>query len=144
MRRMTIQGLELIKQYEGFSPVIYRCPAGYDTIGYGHLIRQGEDFAEGISPLWAEELLRRDVAESEHAVLRLIAVPLTDGQFDALVSFTFNLGAGALQRSSLRRAINRGEYDEAPEQLRRWVYANGKRLKGLVRRREAEIERFLA
>lgn len=144
MRRITTQGLELIKQYEGFSPVIYRCPAGYDTIGYGHLIRQGEDFAEGISQLWAQELLRRDVAESEHAVLRLIAMPLTDGQFDALVSFTFNLGAGALQRSSLRRVINRGEYDEAPEQLRRWVYANGKRLKGLVRRREAEIERFLA
>ena len=63
---------------------------------------------------------------------------LTDGQFDALVSFTFNLGSGALQRSTLRRKVNREEHDEVPEQFMRWVWAGGRRLRGLVRRREAE------
>ncbi len=71
--------------------------------------------------------------------LRLIKVPLTDGQFDALVSFTFNLGSGAFQRSTLRRKVNREEHDEAPEQFMRWVWAGGRRLRGLVKRREAEI-----
>jgi len=72
------------------------------------------------------------------AVLRLIDVPLTDGQYDALVSFTFNLGAGALQRSTLRRKANREQHVEVPKQLMRWVWAGGRKLKGLIRRREAE------
>jgi lysozyme len=72
------------------------------------------------------------------ALLRLINVPLTDGQFDALVSFTYNLGGGALQRSTLRRKINREEHTEVPEQFMRWVLAGGRKLKGLVRRHEAE------
>jgi lysozyme len=74
-----------------------------------------------------EELLRRDVQIAKNAVLRLIDVPLTDGQFDALVSFTVNLGAGALQRSTLRRKINRQAHSEVPEQLMRWVWAGGKK-----------------
>ena len=75
---------------------------------------------------------------AERAVLRLISVPLTDGQFDALVSFTFNLGAGALQRSTLRRKVNRGEHKGIPSELMKWVLAGGKRLPGLVRRRQEE------
>lgn len=71
-------------------------------------------------------------------MLRLISVPLTDGQFDALVSFTFNLGAGALQRSTLRRKVNRGEHQAVPAEFMKWVWAAGKRLPGLVRRRRAE------
>jgi lysozyme len=66
-------------------------------------------------------------------------VPLTDGQFDALVSFTFNLGSGALQRSTLRRKVNREEHDEVPEQFMRWVWAGGRKLRGLMRRREKEL-----
>lgn len=95
-------------------------------------------FKNGISPEAGEALLIKDVLSAEQAVLRLIHVPLRDGQFDALVSFTFNLGSGALQRSTLRRKVNREEHHEAPEQLMRWVWAGGRRLKGLKRRRAAE------
>ena len=75
---------------------------------------------------------------AERAVLRLIRVPLEDGRFDALSSFTFNLGTGALQRSTLRRKVNREEHDAVPAEFRRWVWAGGRKLKGLIRRREAE------
>lgn len=137
MRHITQDGIDLIKRFEGFSSTVYICPAGYPTIGYGHLVRSGESYTE-ISETEAEELLRKDVESAERAVLRLVNVPLTDGQFDALVSFTFNLGSGALQRSTLRRKVNRQAHSEVPEQLMRWVWARGKRLKGLVKRRESE------
>jgi lysozyme len=84
------------------------------------------------------ELLRIDAQIAEAAVVRLIRVPLTDGQFDALVSFTFNLGAGALQRSTLRRRANRGEHEAAAGEFKKWIWAAGKRLPGLVTRRRAE------
>ena len=140
MRHVTEAGLNLIKRFEGFSHTIYICPAGYPTIGYGHLVLEHEQdqFATGITQAEATELLRKDVRIAERAVLRLISVLLTDGQFDALVSFTFNLGAGALQRSTLRRKVNRGEHESVPAELMKWVLAAGKRLPGLVRRRLAE------
>ncbi len=93
-------------------------------------------FADGIDETEAEVLLRRDVKTAERAVLRLIRVPLEDGRFDALCSFTFNLGSGALQRSTLRRKANREEHGAVPTEFRRWVWAGGRKLKGLVRRRE--------
>ena len=138
MRHITQDGVDLIKRFEGFSQTVYFCPAGLRTVGYGHVVRPHEDFTSGITEQQAVELLRRDVAVAERAVLRLITVPLTDGQFDALVSFTYNLGGGALQRSTLRRKVNRQEHVLVPEQLMRWVWANGRRLKGLVRRRKYE------
>lgn len=138
MRHITQDGIDLIKRFEGFSRTVYFCPAGYPTIGYGHVVKDGEDFSNGIMEGEAEELLRLDAVIAERAVLRLINVRLTDGQFDALVSFTYNLGGGALQRSTLRRKINREEHAEVPEQFMRWVWAGGRKLKGLVRRREAE------
>ena len=140
MRHVTQDGINLIKRFEGFESKIYLDAAGLPTIGYGHLLRPGEAemFKNGISPEAGGALLIKDVLYAECAVLRLICVPLTDGQFDALVSFTFNLGSGALQRSTLRRKVNREEHDEAPEQFMRWVWAGGRRLRGLVRRREAE------
>lgn len=109
MRNITQSGLDLIKRFEGFVGNVYFCPAGYPTIGYGHVVKRSEDFSAGIDAVQAEELLRQDAVIAERAVLRLIKVPLTDGQFDALVSFTFNLGGGALQRSTLRRKVNREE-----------------------------------
>lgn len=144
MRQVTEIGLSLIKRFEGFSPTIYICPAGYSTIGYGHLVRPEERqlFRDGVSEVWASQLLSTDVHTAETAVLRLITVPLTDGQFDALVSFTFNLGSGALQRSTLRRSINRSQHSEVPAQLCRWVWAAGKRSSGLIRRRQAEARRY--
>ena len=140
MRHVTDDGLTLIKRFEGFVPEVYICPGGWPTIGYGHVVRddERERFVDGIDEAAAEELLRCDVGTAGRAVLRLICVPLADGQFDALSSFAFNLGAGALQRSTLRRKINRGEHDAVPREFRRWVWAGGRKLKGLVRRREAE------
>lgn len=143
MRHITQDGIDLIKRFEGFSPTVYICPAGYPTIGYGHLVRDHETFEE-ISQEEAEALLRIDVESAERAVLRLIKVPLTDGQFDALVSFTYNLGSGALQCSTLRRKVNRQAHAEVPEQLMRWVWAGGRKLKGLVRRRDTEAIRYVA
>jgi len=145
MRHITQEGLDLIKLFEGFSPTIYICPAGYATIGYGHVVRDGENdrFAAGIDQQEGEALLRQDVRWAELGVLRLINVPLTDGQFDALVSFTFNLGSGALQRSTLRRNVNREEHAQVPDQLIRWVWAGGRRLKGLMRRRKAEVGLYI-
>jgi GH24 family phage-related lysozyme (muramidase) len=140
MRHITQAGLDLIKQFEGFWPTVYICPAAYPTIGYGHVVKPHERkaFASGITTKQAESLLRQDVQTAERAVLRLITVPLTDGQFDALMSFTFNLGAGALQRSTLRRKVNRGDHTNVPPEFRKWVWAGGRKLEGLVRRREAE------
>lgn len=144
MCHVTEEGLNLIKRFEGFSHTIYICPAGYPTIGYGHvmLAHEREQFAAGITQAEATELLRKDVRIAERAVLRLISVPLTDGQFDALVSFTFNLGAGALQRSTLRLKVNRGEHESVPDQLIKWVWAGGTKSKGLYYRRKSEINLY--
>lgn len=144
MRHITRDGLNLIKEFEGFEPEIYLDAAGLPTIGYGHLIRKGEHemFKNGISESAAEALLAKDVWAAESAVLRLIRVPLRDSQFDALVSFTFNLGGGALQRSTLRRKVNREEHEEVPHEFMRWVWAGGRKLKGLVRRRFTEAELY--
>ena len=146
MRHISRQGLDLICRFEGFSPIIYMCPAGYPTIGYGHLITEAnkEQFLDGVDEDEALDLLRQDVIVAERAVLRLISVPLTQGQFDALVSFTFNLGGGALQRSTLRRKLNRGDYDAVPTELMKWVWAGGRKLKGLVARRRSEVILFSA
>ena len=144
-RHITPMGVEIIKRFEGFSAVPYLCPAGYLTIGYGHVIRGAESRSYGSAALsegQADSLLRQDIEEAEQAVMRLIAVALTDGQFDALVSFTFNLGAGALQRSTLRRKINREEYESAAEEFYRWIWAGGKKLPGLMARRAAEARRY--
>ena len=80
---------------------------------------------------------------AERSVLRLISVSLTNGQFDALVSFTFNLGSGALQRSTLRRKVNREEHADVPTEFMKWVWAGGRKLKGLVKRRQAETLLYL-
>ncbi len=146
MRHITKDGIELIQQFEGFSPMIYLDAAGLPTIGYGHLLREGEEaiFRRGISHEAAIALLIKDVQAAERAVLRLIRVPLTDGQFDALVSFTFNLGNGALQRSTLRRKINREEHHDVPAEFAKWVWAGGRKLKGLIRRRATESSLYQA
>ena len=144
---MTDEGLDLIKLYEGYSSSPYLCPAQHWTIGYGAIWgmddkRVTEDHPD-INEDQADYLLRRDVKKSEMAVLRHIRVPLEDGQFNALCSFVFNLGSGALQSSTLRRKINRGDYIGASNEFPRWVYAGGRKLKGLVRRREHERLMFI-
>lgn len=139
--RLSQAGLDLIKSFEGYRAHVYRDIAGKPTIGYGHLVRQGESF-DYLDRQESEVLLRKDVASAEGAVNRLIAVPLHQWQFDALVSFTFNLGGGALQRSALRRVVNREEHDAVPAEFAKWRMAGGKISKGLIRRRAAEAELY--
>jgi lysozyme len=141
--RASAACIGLIKRFEGFSSTAYYCPAGYLTIGYGHVLN-AENTMGTISESEAEILLMQDIRYAERAMGRLIVTPLTQGQHDALVSFTFNLGAGALQRSTLRRKINAGLHEEIPTELMRWVYAGGKKLAGLVRRRQAEANLYMA
>lgn len=136
-------GLALIKHYEGFSPTAYLCAGGVRTIGYGHLLRVGRHVHEPLTQEAAHQLLAEDVKHAEKAITRLIQVPLTQGQFDALVSFTFNLGAGAFQRSGLRQKVNRAEHGQVPEEFMKWVWAGGRRLRGLVVRRKAEAALYL-
>lgn len=134
--RTSENGLALIRRFEGFSATPYRCPAGYLTVGYGHVIKT-EQFPT-ITVETAERLLAQDVYIAEGAVGRLISEKLNQNQWDALASFTFNLGAVALQRSALRACINRGDHAGAAEQFGRWVYAGGRKLPGLITRRNAE------
>ncbi len=138
LRQVTREGRELIEAFEGFSPTVYICPAGYPTVGYGHVVLPGEAFDRPLTQAEADDLLSRDLPRYEWAVCRLIGVPLSDPCYDALVSFTFNLGEGALQASTLRRLINAGHLEEAGPQFDRWVMAGAQKLPGLVRRRAAE------
>lgn len=135
--------LTIIKKFEGFSPVPYRCAAGVLTVGFGHRIQPGERFAR-ITEEQAERLLRQDLGLAEAAVLMYVRVPLTDDQYNALVSLTFNIGHAALADSTLLRELNKGNYDAIPAEMQRWVFASGKKNKGLMRRRTAEAELFLA
>jgi len=138
-------GAQFIARFEGFRGELYDDAAGHCTIGYGHLVHHGgcngtesAEFRTGISKERALELLADDAAEAAKAVVERVTVPLAQHQLDALVSFVFNLGAGAFAESTLLRELNAGHYDAVPPQLDRWVKAGGKTLQGLVRRREAE------
>lgn len=126
----------------------YHDPVGYPTIGYGHLLSRVRWEAlskyPAISKDEASALLRADIGKAARSVMRLIKSPLTENQFAALIDFTFNVGAGNLEISTLRRLVNRQEYEAAAEQFSRWVYAAGVKLPGLVRRRAAERSLFLA
>jgi lysozyme len=133
-------GIELIKRFEGLRTNAYRCPAGVWTIGYGHTRTAKPGMM--ISHQQAEELLKKDLSFFEDAVTRLVKVPLTQGQYDALVSFAYNCGVEALRVSSLLRYLNKGEYNLAALQFSRWTRANGKVLPGLVSRRADEYELF--
>ena len=133
-------GLDLIKQFEGLYLNAYRCPAGVPTIGYGHTA--GVAMGQTITQQQADDFLRRDVRQFERAVSRLVHVPLTQGQFDALVSFTYNLSAANLGNSTLLRLLNAGDYKGAAAQFDRWTKAGGKELPGLVKRRAAERALF--
>ena len=138
-RPVSNDGVELVKFFEGFSAAVYICPAGYPTIGYGHLVtdadRAAGRYTDTISKDEATELLARDLQVSEWAVCRLITTPLTDPCYAALVSFTFNLGGGALQASTMRRLINAGRLEDASAEFPKWVFAGAQKLPGLVKRR---------
>ena len=149
--------IEQIKKDEGVRSRPYQCPALLWTVGVGHVIdphhakvkladRKQLPIPAGwdrvLSAAEIDEILRKDLNRFEAGVLRLIKVKLTQGQFDALVSFSFNVGLGNLQNSTLRMKINRGDYEGAAEQFLVWTKAGGKVLKGLVIRRTHEKEMF--
>lgn len=131
-----------IKQFEGCELTAYRCSAGVLTIGYGHT---GSDVQEGmaISQSDAEKLLIDDLTEFQDELAPLVSVPVTEGQFIALMSFVFNLGISAFKRSTLRRELNVGNVNRAADEFLKWVNAGGKPVIGLQRRRAAERELFL-
>ena len=134
------KGLDLIKSFEGLRLSAYKDVVGVVTIGYG--TTAGVKMGDTITKERAEELLREDVKRFEDQVLRLVKVPLTQGQLDALVSFTYNLGAANLGNSTLLRLLNAGDYKGAAAQFDRWTKAGGKELPGLVKRRAAERALF--
>jgi lysozyme len=138
--QLSAAGLGLIKRSEGFRGQAYLDLAGFPTIGFGHRLQAHESFPSGVSPARAEELLVADVSQAEQAVHRLVKVALTQGQFDALTDFCFNLGAGRLASSTLLVALNAGRYEAARVQLLRWDRAAGEVNASLKARREAEFQ----
>lgn len=134
-------GIELIKKYEGYSLTAYKCPAGIWTIGYGHIRTAKEGLT--ITHNRASELLRADLRRFEAGVARWVLVPLEQHQFDALVSFVYNVGLGNFRSSTLLKYLNDGHYTEAAHQLLDWNRANGRILDGLTSRRYAERKMFL-
>tara|TARA_R110002124_G_scaffold88586_7_gene227250 strand:+ start:140 stop:592 length:453 start_codon:yes stop_codon:yes gene_type:complete len=137
------KGLALIKYFEGVRAKPYRCPAGYWTIGVGHLITRNVELPDSwnrrLDPNEIDALLKKDLRKFENGVLRLLYPKQpTQFEFDALVSFSFNLGLGCFQRSTVRSAFKRGNKKRAGEVLLKYCYAGGRKLKGLIRRRIAE------
>lgn len=136
---LSEQGVSFIARFEGFSSNIYLDAVKKPTIGYGHLIKGGETFPSGgISQEEALDLLAKDAEIASRAIRKYTKVKLTQAQFDALVSFAFNVGNGAFQKSTLLKKLNAGNYAEVPSELMRWNKAGGKVLDGLTRRRREE------
>jgi len=141
--KVSTEGTELIKHFEGSYATPYKCPGGYWTVGVGHLISRNSllpnSWNRTLSNDEINELLRRDLERFELGVIRLLyPVKPTQSEFDALVSFSFNLGLGCFQRSTVRSAFRRGDKKRAGEVLLRYCRAGGRKLKGLIRRRIAE------
>lgn len=134
--------IEKLMEMEGLRLEAYRDAAGVLTIGYGHTkgVREGDR----ISAYWAKELLRQDVEEVANLVNGL-NVARTEGQLDALTSFAFNVGFGRLCRSTLLKVIRwGGSRNQIKREFKRWVFADGKKLRGLEKRREWEVKRFFS
>jgi lysozyme len=153
--RLSEAGLAHLVRLEGLRLQMYRDSAGYPTIGIGHLLTARElatgvilldgapvMWRDGITEAEAHAICQQDVAWAVKAVRQSVQVPLQPHQFDALVSFTFNVGPGAFGGSTLLRRLNAGDYAAVPEQLMRWVYLGTpkKKSRGLENRRKAEAE----
>jgi len=133
-------GIDLIKHFEGCETEAYLCPAGVPTIGYGHI--KGVQMGDSITEAQAHEMLVEELDEYESYINDLVTVSLNQNQFDAMVSWVYNLGGGNLKASTLLKVLNSGDYNGVPEQIMRWNKAGGKVLEGLTRRRQAEADLF--
>lgn len=140
--KISAKGISLIKSYEGLELEAYQCPAGVWTIGYGHT--KGVRPRMSIDEKTAEKYLLQDLGEFEKSVNTLVKVPLTDGMYDALVSFTFNLGASNLAQSTLLKKLNLRDYGNAANEFPKWINAGGKPMLGLLKRRIEERKLFLS
>jgi lysozyme len=151
--QMSENGLELLKQWEGFKSKMYKDSAGLPTIGVGHLLTKSEltsgkitisnvavEYVDGLTDQQVLDLLSQDVNPAAAAVTSRVTVTLNQNQFDALVSFTFNVGIGAFSGSTLLKVLNQGQYNQVPDQLLRWNKAGGKVVPGLTNRRQNEIK----
>ena len=134
------KGIYAIKKFEGCELIAYQDAVGVWTIGYGHT--KGVSEGDIISSAQAEALLLKELKEYENYVHELVEVPLHQYQFDALVSWTYNLGPTNLKSSTMLKVLNEGKYNEVPDQMRRWNRAGGKVLEGLVIRRDHEAKLF--
>ena len=132
----SMEGLSLIKKFEGCELEAYQCSAGVWTIGYGHT--KGVTPSDSISQEEAEQMLVDELHEYESYVNEYVTVALSQNQFDALVSWVYNLGPANLKASTMLKVLNSGKYEDVPAQIKRWNKAGGKVLEGLIRRREAE------
>ena len=131
-----MEGLALIKKFEGCELEAYQCSAGVWTIGYGHTkgVQKGDVWSQN----HAEHMLEVELEEFEGYINKYVTVALSQNQFDALVSWVYNLGPANLKSSTMLKVLNLGEYEDVPAQMKRWNKAGGKVLEGLIRRREAE------
>jgi lysozyme len=140
--RLSEAGLNLIKSFESCRLVSYQDSGGLWTIGWGHT---GPGIVEGLT--WTQELadamLIQDVAATEDEVNRLVSVPLTQGEFDALVSFAYNVGVGAMEHSTMLYLLNNNRHEEAANEFERWDKVHGVVVAGVLRRRMAEKDEFL-
>lgn len=138
--KTSIEGLALIKKFEGLELEAYKCAAGVWTIGYGHTkdVQEGDVWSES----HADHMLEVELEEFEAYINDNVTAPLSQNQFDALVSWVYNLGPANLKASTMLKVLNSGDYEGVPAQIKRWNKAGGKVLEGLIRRREAEALLF--
>ena len=148
-KKISDNGLKFIANHEGMILHLYNDSANHATIGVGHLVHYGpingcepEEFKRGITKERAMEILRSDVITAENTVNKLVKVPLNQNQFDALVSFVFNIGETQFASSTLLSELNQRDYNSVPSQLNRWVHGSGKKLPGLINRRRNEGDLF--
>lgn len=134
------EGKALIKKFEGCELEAYQCSANVWTIGYGHTA--GVNEGDVCTQEDADRMLAEDLEEFEGYVREAVDVPLEQNEFDALIAWTYNLGPGSLQSSTMLKRINESNFDEVPNEMRRWNKSGGQVLDGLVRRREAEALLF--
>ncbi len=140
---LSAAGIGAIMYFEGTVTTVYADPIGVPTVCVGHTATvTTKDIGRRVSPSICARLLQADTAVAQEAVRRLVTSPLTQAQFDALVSFTFNVGAGALGRSTLLIKLNSGDCHGAADQFKRFKFAGGKVLSGLVVRRQMEADMF--
>lgn len=140
--KISADGIELIKRFEGCRLSAYLDAVGVPTIGYGST--EGVTMGDTITQDEAETLLLEDLARFERCVTDAVKVPIDQNAFDALVSFAFNVGCGALEKSTLLKLLNAGDHKAAAEQFKRWDKAGGNALAGLTKRRAAEAALFMA